>query len=394
MTDRIEPSRREFLAASALGLLGIMQRPANFASTASAPAGALLYVGTYTEGRSEGIHLVRFDTQSGELRLESSVDAGPNPSFLTIHPNGSVLYAVNEVDNLDDTKGGGVSAFRIDAAGALTGLNSQASEGTAPCYVSVDRTGHAALVANYSSGTIAVFPLGRDGSLVPASQVVQHVGHGPNAERQEGPHAHCITADPSNQYALAVDLGVDQVLVYRMDPVNGTLRHVDKADASLRPGAGPRHLAFHPRRPVAYVANELDSTIAMLRFDAASGALSVIATRSTLPAGTTAANFPADIHVSPSGRSLYVSNRGHNSIAVFRVDPSTGLPTSIQHVSTGGDWPRNFALDPSGRWLLVANQRSGSIVVLARDPDTGRLSPTTHSLAVASPVCLRFRQTA
>src|SRR5881396_1919426 len=344
----------------------------------------LLYVGTYTEN----IYLVRMDRRTGELLQVGAVKAGANPSFLSIHPNGRVLYAVNELD-----QAGAVSAFAIEkATGALTRLNEQPSGGGAPCYVSVDRSGRALLVANYAGGSGALLPIEPNGALAPA-HVVQHTGTGPNAERQEAPHAHCILPDPSNRFVLAADLGADRVFVYRLDLEGKSLRHVEGGDAVMRPGAGPRHIAFHPTLPLVFVANELDSTVATLRFDAARGTLSPLDTRSTVPAGWTGTNYPADIHVASSGRgghTLYVSNRGHNSIAVFSVAESTGALVLDQTVSTEGDWPRNFNLDPTGRWLLAANQRSDSVVVFRRDPDNGRLTPTRQRIAIPSPVCLRF----
>jgi 6-phosphogluconolactonase len=220
---------------------------------------------------------------------------------------------------------------------------------------------------------------------------VKHTGSGPNADRQSEPHAHCIVADPSNRFALAADLGADRVFVYRLDLDGKSLRRIEGGDAVMRPGAGPRHIAFHPTLPLVFVACELDSTVASLRFENARGALSPLETRSTVPAGWTGTNYPADIHIAPSGRTLYVSNRGHNSLAVFSVAESTGALSLVQVVSTGGDWPRNFSLDPTGRWVLVANQRSNSIVVFGRDEESGKLTPTRQRIASPSPVCLRFR---
>ena len=342
----------------------------------------LLYVGTYTEN----IYLVRMDRRSGELLQVGAINAGANPSFLSIHPNGRVLYAVNELEPT-----GVVSAFAIESGtGALTRLNDQPSGGGAPCYVSVDRSGRAILVANYAGGSVALLPIETNGALAPTTSVVQHTGKGPNAERQEAPHAHCILPDPSNRFALAADLGADRVFVYQLDLEGRSLHHIEEGDAVMRPGAGPRHLAFHPTLPLVFVANELDSTVATLRFDSTRGALSPLDARPTVPAGWTGTNYPADIHVAASGRTLYVSNRGHNSIAVFSVAESTGALALAQVVSTDGDWPRNFSLDPSGRWLLVANQRSDSVVVFGRDQDNGRLTPTRQRLALPSPVCLRF----
>ena len=385
MTDPGEMSRRDFMAASAFGLVALARD--------SKPDDELLYVGTYTEGgRRDGIYLVRMDRRSGKLRRVGAVDAGANPSFLAIHPNGRVLYAVNEVEKYNGRASGAVSAFAIaNNTGALTRLDEQPSEGGAPCYVSVDRSGRVVLVANYVGGNVVLLPIQADGSLAQVAHVEQHKGSGPNAERQEAAHAHCIVADPSNRFALAADLGVDRVFVYRLDLESKTLRHVEGGDAVMRPGAGPRHIAFHPTLPLVFVTNELDSTVATLRFDAERGALSSLNALSTLPTGWTGTNYPADIHIAPSGRTLYVSNRGHNSIAVFSVAESTGALALEQTVSTEGDWPRNFSLDPTGRWLLVANQKSGSVVVFERDQKSGRLTPTRQRIELPSPVCLRFR---
>lgn len=393
MPDRVDRSRRDFLAASALGILGFSTRATNLAPReASPPDGELLYVGTYTgTDRSEGIYLVRMDPRTGELRQLGAVNVGPNPSFLAIHPNGRVLYAVNEVEERNGKASGAVAAFTIAGdTGGLARLNEQPSEGGAPCYVSVDSTGRVVLVANYVGGNVALLPIRSDGTLGAATSVAQHSGTGPDTTRQEAAHAHCILPDPSNRFALAADLGVDRVLVYRLSLADGTLHHMEGSDARLRPGAGPRHLAFHPTLPLVLVANELDSTVTTLRFDRENGQLSTLQSYSTLPRGWSGTSYVADIHLSSSGRALYVSNRGHNSLAVFSVD-ATGALEFEQAVSTEGDWPRNFSLDPTGRWLLVANQRSDSIVVFARDPDSGRLTPTTQRIAIPSPVCLRFK---
>jgi len=386
MTNSREPSRREFLAASAVGLVALAR------GSESQLNDDLLYVGTYTEGgRTDGIYLVRFDRRTGKLRRVGAVAAGANPSFLAIHPNGRTLYAVNEVEKYDGKASGAVSAFAIaNDTGALTRRNEQPSEGGAPCFVSVDRSGRVVLVANYAGGSVAALPIEADGSLAAPTHVAHHTGSGPNAERQEAPHAHCIVPDPSNRFALSADLGADRVFVYRLDLESKSLRRVESGDAVTRAGAGPRHIAFHPTRPFVFVTNELDSTVATLRFDAERGALSPLDTRSTLPAGWKGTNYPADIHIASTGRTLYASNRGHNSIAVFSVAAATGALTLDQVVSTDGDWPRNFGLDPSGRWLLVANQKSDSVVVFARDQKTGRLTPTRERIALPSPVCLRF----
>ena len=393
MTNPRAQSRRDFLAASALGLVGLACGSKRLASREESQLDdELLYVGTYTDdGRSDGISLIRIDRRSGQLRLVGSVAAGANPSFLAIHPNGRVLYAVNEVEQYNERATGAVSAFAIAGdTGALTKLGEEPSEGGAPCFVSVDGSGRVVLIANYVGGSVALLPIQSDGVLAPATSVVKHTGSGPNADRQSEPHAHCIVADPSNRFALAADLGADRVFVYRLDLDGKSLRHVEGGDAVMRAGAGPRHIAFHPTLPLVFVACELDSTVVSLRFENARGALSPLETRSTLPAGWIGTNYPADIHIAPSGRTLYVSNRGHNSLAVFSVAESTGALSLVQVVSTGGDWPRNFSLDPTGRWVLVANQRSNSIIVFGRDEESGKLTPTRQRIALPSPVCLRF----
>ncbi|HEX9129769.1 MAG TPA: lactonase family protein [Gemmatimonadaceae bacterium] len=393
MSSSGAPSRRDFLAAAAVGLVACARgAPSLGRREESQTDDTLLYVGTYTEGtKSEGVYILRMDRRSGKLGRVGSADAGANPSFLAMHPNGRFLYAVNEVETHNGKPTGAVTAFTIASdTGALTRRNEQPSEGGSPCYVSVDRGGRVVLVANYSAGSIALLPIEGDGTLAAATSVVRHAGAGPNKERQEAPHAHCIVTDPSNRFALAADLGADRVFVYRLDLDGKSLRHIEGGDAVMRPGAGPRHIAFHTTLPLVFVANELDSTVATLRFDAERGALSLVDSHSTIPSGWSGTNYPADIHVAPSGRTVYVSNRGHNSIAVFSVAASTGALTLDQVVSTEGDWPRNFSLDPTGRWLLVANQRSDSVIVFARDQETGRLTPTPQRITLPSPVCLRF----
>ena len=386
-------TRRDFVATTTLGAVGLLRGTAGLdAHRGPQAADALLYVGTYTDaGRTDGLYALRMDSRSGALRQVEALDVGANPSFLTIHPNGRTLYSVNEVTETEGRPTGAVRAFAIDAeSGALTWLDEQPSEGAAPCYVSTDRKGRFALVANYVSGTVATLPIDETGALDHASHVVQHVGKGPVTARQEHAHAHCIVPHPSNRFVLAADLGVDRVLVYRFDEVTGALQHIEERDAMLSPGTGPRHLAFHPTLPLVFVSGELNSTVTALHCDPATGALRVVQTHSTLPASFKGENFPADIHVAPSGRTLYVSNRGHNSVAVFSIG-ATGTLALQQVMATGGDWPRNFSLDPTGRWLLVANQKSGSVVVFARDMASGRLTATSQRIDLPSPACLRFQ---
>ena len=310
--------------------------------------------------------------------------------ILALHPNGRALYAVNEVDEFGGQATGAVSAFGVERdSGALTPLNQLPSHGTSPCYVSVDRTGRAVLVANYGSGTVAAFAVRQGGGLARAGTVVKHEGRGPNAQRQTSPHAHCIVTDPDNRRVLAADLGNDGVLVYRFDEGSGSLS-TPGARIAAKPGAGPRHLAFHPNGRFLYVINELDSTLAVYAYNSERGTVDQVQVTPASPGGT-AANFPADVHVARSGRFLYASNRGDDTIAVFAIDASTGQLTAVQQVSTEGRWPRNFTLDPTGGFLLVANQRSDSIVSFRVDQEAGRLTPTGEKVELSSPVCIRFR---
>jgi 6-phosphogluconolactonase len=394
MSNTRAATRRDFLTTSAAGLVSLACGSMSQAQSEEPQLDDdLLYVGTYTgEGQTEGIHLVRMSRRSGKLQHAGSVSSGANPSFLAIHPNGLVLYAVNETAKYNDKPTGAVSSFDIArSTGALTRRSEQSSEGSAPCFVSTDRTGKVVLVANYAGGNVALLPLTHDGAISPATDVEQHLRLNEIPSGRGVSHAHCIVADPSNRFVMAADLGLDRVFVYRLDLEKGSLEYVNGGDAVMRPGAGPRHIAFHPSLPLVFVANELDSTLTTLRFDAARGTLTPLQTSSTLPDGWTGKNFPGDIHIAPSGRTLYVSNRGHNSIAVFAVADATGAVVLEQTVSTGGDWPRNFSLDPTGRWLLVANQRSGSVVVLARDVKSGRLETTSERILIERPACVRFR---
>jgi 6-phosphogluconolactonase len=366
---------------------------ASGAAPSAAPAGLLVYFGTYTGPASKGIYVSRFDTATGGLTPPELAAETPNPSFLAAGPDGRFLYAVNEVGEFQGKKSGFASAFAIDrATGRLALLNQSSTGGADPCYATVDRSGRSLLLANYSGGSVAALPIGPDGRLGAASAVVQHKGSSVDRERQEGPHAHSIDLDAANRFALVDDLGLDKVLVYRFDPARGTLTPHDPPSASVAPGAGPRHLAFHPDGRHVYVINEMQLTITAFRYDAERGVLEQARTLSTLPAGV--APRPeystAEVRVHPSGRFLYGSNRGHDSIAVFAIDRETGALTPVEHVSTGGKTPRNFTLDPTGAYLLAANQGSDSVVVFRVDADTGRLQATGQTLHVSSPVCVTF----
>jgi 6-phosphogluconolactonase len=386
-------TRREFIDAAGVGVLGLaLAKPFEArATSARAPSELLVYVGTYTHGRSEGIYLFRLSLASGELKPASSTHGVVNPSYLTLDARRRFLYAVNEVEEFAGKPGGAVSAFAVDRrTGELRLLNQQPSQGGAPCYVTVDGSGRFVLVANYSGGNVAVLPVLKDGTLGAATDVKQDAGSGANRERQEGPHAHCIVLDRADRYAYSCDLGTDKVMVYRFDSRGGTLTPNAPPAFPMRPGAGPRHLIFHPGGKFVYVLNELNSTVTAFVQDRAGGTLKELQTVGTLPAGFDGANTGADIHTTPDGRFLYCSNRGHDSLAAFGVDARTGALRPIGHTSTSGKTPRNFAIDPTGTYLLAANQNSDSIVTFRLDPLDGTLQPTGHVAEVPSPVCLKL----
>ena len=350
-----------------------------------------LYVGTYTSGESEGIYLCEMDSETGALTRQGVTKGVVNPSFLAIHPSQKYLYAVNEVGDFQGEKSGAVSAFAIDAAtGKLTLLNQQSSLGGAPCHLVVDAAGKNVLVANYTGGSIACLPIASDGRLRAASSSVQHEGSSVNPRRQEGPHAHSINLDAANKFAIVGDLGLDQVLVYRFDSGQGTLVANDPPGIAVKPGAGPRHFSFHPGGRFGYVINELQRTVTAFAYDAATGSFQTLQTISTLPPGAKPVGSTAEVRVHPNGKFLYGSNRGHDSIVVYRINQDTGKLTYVENESTQGKTPRNFTLDPTGKFLLAENQQSNSIVVFAIDPETGALQPTGHSLEIPSPVCIRM----
>jgi 6-phosphogluconolactonase len=391
------------LRRSAPPRLWLLSFPVLCASTALAPAQGAppaegskgeklrVYVGTYTGGKSEGIYLLELDLPTGALTPRGVAGRAMNPSFLAIHPDRRFLYAVSEGKGSGASNGGAVEAFAIDSArGTLTALNQQSSKGAGPCHLVVDRTGKAVLVANYGSGSVAALPIRPDGRLDPASSFVQHSGSSVNPKRQAGPHAHSINLDPANRCAFAADLGLDKVFIYRFDADRGTLVPNEPPSVSVAPGAGPRHFAFHPGGRFAYAIDELNSTVTAFDHDPDRGALKVIQTATTLPEGFTGANYPAEVQVHPSGKFLYGSNRGHDSIAVFTIDADTGRLSPVGHTPTRGKNPRNFGIDPTGAYLLAANQDSDTVVVFRIDPKTGRLTPTGVVADVPKPVCVKF----
>jgi 6-phosphogluconolactonase len=359
----------------------------------AAPEQCLVYVGTYTGPKSQGIYAYRLDLKTGACTSLGLAAEAKSPSFLAIHPNRKFLYAVNEISDMGGKPTGGVSAFAIDAqTGKLKFLNHQPSQGAGPCHLVVDRTGKTVLVANYGGGSVASFPIQPDGQLAPAASAIQHHGHSVNASRQKEPHAHSINVDLGNRFAMAADLGLDKVLVYRLDPTTSKLTANDPPSASVQPGSGPRHFAFHPDGKRAYVINEILCTLTAFDYDAKAGKLTERQTLSTLPKGVAVKPeySTAEVQVHPSGKFVYGSNRGHDTIAVFAVDESQGPLRLIGNTPTQGKTPRGFGIDPTGRFLLAGNQDSHTVVVFRIDPQTGALTPTGHTLEVGSPVCVKF----
>ena len=371
---------------------GIAGGAATGAPASTGPGRLAVYVGTYTDAGSRGIYRFELDRATGATTDPLLAGESENPSFLALHPNGRVLYAVNEVGSFGGGRTGALSAYAVDTAkGGLTRLGQQPSAGADPCHLVVDKAGRHVLVANYSSGTVAVLPIATDGRLQPPSVVRQQAGTGPDKARQEGPHAHAILLDQAERFALAADLGADRIFVYRYG-AGASLEPNEPKAAALEPGAGPRHLAWHPSGKYLYSINELRSTVTALRYDAVRGVLEAFQTVTTLPAGFSGENTTAEVAVSADGRFLYGSNRGHDSLAVFAVDPVSGTLAPAGHVPTGGRAPRHFAIDPSGRWLLAANQDSNSVTVFRLDAATGRLTPVGKPIAVSKPVCVLFAE--
>ena len=364
------------------------------ATLALAPAALgekfLAYVGTYTGPKSEGIYAFRFDSDTGAAEPLGLVAAAKNPTFLAMHPDGKHLYAANETGEWQGQPGGYVTAFSLDSAtGKLTELGQQATGGDGPCHLNVDATGHTLLAVNYGGGSVASFPLNPDGSVQPHASFIQHRGSSVNPDRQRAPHAHSVNLSPNNRLALVCDLGLDKVLVYDLNAKRATLTPHDPLFAPLAPGAGPRHLAWSPDGKYAFVNGEMLSTLTSFRFAARKGVLTEVQTISTLPADFKGNSSTAETRVHPNGKFVYVSNRGHDSIAVFRTDGQGGL-SFVEHVPTQGKTPRNFNFDPAGKFLWAENQDSDSVFLFKVDAASGHLTPTGQKLSVGSPVCVRF----
>ena len=358
---------------------------------AQAPAKMRVYVGTYTGKNSQGIYLSTLDLATGKLSQPELAAELVSPSFLAIHPSGKYVYAVGEIADFQGKKAGAVSALAVDAAtGKLKLINQMPSGGGGPCHVAVDPSGKCVLAANYGGGSVCSFPIGDDGGLKDGGSVIQHKGSSVNPQRQKEPHAHSINVDKEGKYAFAADLGLDQVLIYKLNAAHGTLEVNDPPHAKVAPGSGPRHFAFHPSGKFAYVINELANTIVAFEYNPHHGSLTEIQSITTLPKDFTGTSHTAEVVVHPSGKFVYGSNRGHDSIAVFAIDEKTGKLTATSHQGEGIKTPRNFAIEPTGKWLLVGNQASDSVIVFAIDQHTGALTPTDNKIEVGAPVCIRF----
>lgn len=347
-----------------------------------------VYFGTYTSGNngSKGIYRSVLDTNTGELTAPVRVAEATNPSFLEIHTNGKYLYAVSE-----SGRAGTVSAYAIDPdTKNLKLLNNQPSGGSGPCHVNIDHTGKNVLVTNYNSGSVSVIPIKSDGSLAEPSCFVQHEGSSVNPQRQKGPHAHSVNISPDDCFVFVADLGLDKIMIYRLDVDKGTITPNDPAFVKIKPGSGPRHFAFGIDGKYAYVINEMGGTIAAFAYESASGTLTEIQTISTLPDDFSGSNSCAEVRVHPNGRFLYGSNRGHDSIAVYHIDPANGKLTFVERERADIKTPRNFNIDPTGKFCLVANQGADSVVVFKIDQKTGTLESTGYKISIGKPVCVRF----
>lgn len=363
---------------------------AAFAASKPVAKEYFVYIGSYTNtGKSQGIQLFRFDAQSGKLTPAGLAVATPNPSFVNFHPNGKFLYAVSEMPAQGGAPGGAVSAFSVDRSnGKLTLINTVSSKGSGPCFVRVDATGKVAMVANYGSGSAAALGIKDDGSLAESVSFVQHEGSSVNKQRQSGPHAHSANFSPDNRFVFVADLGLDKLMIYKLDPAKATITANDPPFFSVKPGSGPRHFAFHPNGKWAYVINEMGQTVTAMSYDAKRGAFAELQTVSTIP-HEVPGNSTAEVVVHPSGKFLYGSNRGDDSIAVFSID-GTGRLKLLANVPSGGKVPRNFAIDPSGKWLIAAHQNSDNLTVFAIDTKTGSLKSTGQDVSAGAPVCVRF----
>ena len=359
-----------------------------------------VYIGTYTEpikfgtgkileGKGEGIYLFKMDLATGVLTPCPTITDAVNPSYLVLSPDKKSLYAVNELKLYKGKASGAVSSFAVDAySGELTYLNTKPTGGTDPCHVCVNDAGTHIFVSNFMSGSVSVFPLLEDGSLGESSFFIQHTGSSVDPRRQQGPHAHSLTLDVGNRFAFVPDLGIDKVMVYEFDRIRGVLELAPVPSIEVSPGAGPRHFEFHPEGRFAYLINELASTLTAYSYDVEKGTMRELQIVPTIPDNFHGENTCSDVHISPSGKFIYGSNRGHDSIVVYAVDGNTGMLRYVGHQSSGGKTPRNFAIDPTGKFLLAANQDSDTVVTFGINPGKGVLNELCTT-RVPTPVCVK-----
>jgi len=350
------------------------------------------YIGTYTSGESTGIYMLQMDGKTGSLLSARPAAEIRNPSYLTLSRDAKVLYSVMETDEYNGMPEGAVGAFSIDAAGRLSLMNIRPVQGRSPCHISTDQCNRHLFAANYKDGTVSVFALQADGSIGAITSVIRHSGSGPDRNRQEKAHAHFVSLTPDEKIVCAVDLGIDKIMLYRYNQ-DGILQPAAHPFVKLRPGSGPRHLAFHPNGRFVYVVNELSSDVAAFRYYAAEGIFEELQYISSLPSGYTGISYCAAIRVSKNGKNVYVSNRGHNSITTFHVNEESGKLEWVGCTPSGGDYPRDFAIESTGKFLLAANQNSDNIVPFILSEQTGKPEPIGDPITIPNPVCIRFYQT-
>lgn len=350
-----------------------------------------IYVGTFSGDIEKGIYVYEFDRRQSSLSLVQILGGMESPTYIEIHPNGKFLYSVNRNSINENKDWGSVSSYSIDATtGYLTHINDQPSYGNAPCHISIDSKGRLLFIANYGTGSIAAYPIEENGSLAPASKFIQHTGSSVGGERQQGPHAHSTMVSPNDDFLYAADLGIDKVKTYRIDYKNKSMEPVPDSDGIADPGSGPRHIIISANQEFLYLLEEMGHQVAVFRINKENGALHPVQTISTLPENYKETNFCADIHIDPSGKYLYASNRGHNSLAIYGINKKTGKLSLIDIESVQGDWPRNFLIDPRGEYLFVANRRSNNVIVFKRDNSSGKLTSAGIEVQVPEPVCIKI----
>lgn len=348
-------------------------------------------LGTFTDGDSRGIYVVRLNGGTGELSAPDLVAEMPNPEFLALHPSEPIVFALTQERAADGKSSGAVAAFKVEpTSGQLTPLNRKSTGRGSLTHLAVDGTGNTVMAASYGGGYAVSFPIEPGGGIGPPVSLLSLTGpNGPNSERQNGPHPHSVTISPDSRFAFVADLGLDRVFAFRLSAVDSSIVSHEPAFATIEPGAGPRHTAFSPDGKSFYVLNELNGTITSCRYDAA-GVVEPFQRVSTLPENFAGRNGTSEIRIHPNGEFVYAANRGHNSIAVFLRDSDTGALTPIEHVPCGGESPRNFALTPDGTWLLCANQNSNNLTVFRVHAKTGRLTATPHTAKISKAVCVLF----